>query len=67
MGEYSSVLGLSWLSAGKEAACSVRDLGLIVGLRRSPEERTGYILQYSDLENSMDSIKYRGLQRVRHD
>ena len=32
------------------------DLGLIPGLGRSPGERKGYPLQYSGLENSMDSI-----------
>ena len=43
-------------SAGKESACSVGDLGLIPGLGRSPGEGTGYPLQYSGLENSMDCI-----------
>ena len=43
-------------SAGKESACSVGDLGLILGLGRSPGEGKGYPLQYSDLENSMDYI-----------
>ena len=32
------------------------DLGSIPGLGRSPGERKGYLLQYSGLENSMDSI-----------
>ena len=32
------------------------DLGLIPGLRRPPGEGKGYPLQYSGLENSMDSI-----------
>ena len=32
------------------------DLGLIPGLGRSPGEGKGYPLQYSGLENSMDSI-----------
>ena len=43
-------------SAGKESACSVRDLGSIPGLGRSPGEGKGYPLQYSGLENSMDCI-----------
>ena len=30
-------------------------LGSIPGLERSPEEGTGYLFQYSGLENSMDS------------
>ena len=42
-------------SAGKESACNAGDLGTIPGLWRSPGERKGYPLQYSGLENSMDS------------
>ena len=34
----------------------MRDLGLIPGLGRSLGEEKGYPLQYSSLENSMDSI-----------
>ena len=41
-------------SAGKESACSVGDLDLILGLGRFPGEGKGYPLQYSGLENSMD-------------
>ena len=33
----------------------MEDLGLIDGLGRSPGEGKGYPLQYSGLENSMDS------------
>ena len=40
-------LGFPCGSAGKESACSVGDLGLIPGLRRSPGERKGDPLQYS--------------------
>ena len=40
----------------KESTCNVRDLGLIPGLERSPEEGKGYPLQYSSPENSMDCI-----------
>ena len=47
-------------SAGKESACNVADLGLILGLGRSPP------LKYSGLENSMDCIVH-GVQRVRYD
>ena len=43
-------------SDGKESACNVGDLGLILGLGKSPGERNGYPLQYSCLENPM----YRG-------
>ena len=42
--------------AGKESTCNVGDLGSIPGLARSPGEGNGYPLQYSGLENSMDSI-----------
>ena len=41
-------------SDSKESACSVRDLGLIPGLERSPGEGNGSPFQYSCLENSMD-------------
>ena len=41
-------------SDGKEFACSVEDLGLIPGLRRSPGEGNGNLFQYSCLENSMN-------------
>ena len=39
-----------------DSACNAGDLGLILGLRRSPREGKGYSLQYSDPENSMDCI-----------
>ena len=48
-------LGFPCGSAGQESACNVGDLGLIPGLGRSPGEGKGYPLQYSSLENSMDS------------
>ena len=49
-------MGLLCGSAGKESSCNVGDLGLILGLRGSPGKGKGYPLQYSGLENSMDSI-----------
>ena len=49
-------LGFPGGSAGKESACSAENLGLIPGLGRSPRKGNGYPLQYSGLENSMDSI-----------
>ena len=52
-------------SVGEESSCNVGDLGLIPGLGRSPGERKGYPLQYSGLENSMNSIVH-GVQRVGH-
>ena len=51
-------LGFPCDSAGKESTCNVGDLGLLPGLGRSPGEGEGYPLQYSGLENSMDSIVY---------
>ena len=42
-------------SAGRESACSVGDLGSIPGLGRSPGEGEGHPLQFSGLENSVDS------------
>ena len=43
-------------SVGKESAGNAGDPGLIPGLGRSPGEGTGYLLQYSGLENSTDCI-----------
>ena len=55
-GNIGCLKGFPCGSAGKESVCNVGDLGLIPGLGRSPGERKGYPLQYSGLENSMDSI-----------
>ena len=41
-------------SDGKGSACSVGDLGSILGLGRSPGEGNGNPLQYSCFENYMD-------------
>ena len=49
-------LGFPCVSAGKESACNVGNLGSIPGLGRSPGEGKGYPLSYSGLENSMDCI-----------
>ena len=49
-------LGFPCGSAGKESTCSVGDLSLFPGLGTSPGEGKGYPLQYSGLENSMNSI-----------
>ena len=48
-------------------ACNAGDLGSIPGLGRSPGERNGNPLQYSCLENSVDGLQSKGLQRVGHD
>ena len=42
-------------SDGKESACNAEEPGLIPGLERSPGDRNGHPLQYSCLENSMNS------------
>ena len=49
-------LGFPCGSAGKESACSARDLGSIPGLGSSPGEGKGYPLQYFGLEISMGCI-----------
>ena len=48
-------------AAGIESTCNAGDPGFIPGPRRSAVEGIGYPLQYSGLENPMES------QRVRHD
>ena len=40
----------------KDSTCNAGDLGLTPWLGRSPGEGKDYPLQYSGLENSMDSI-----------
>ena len=47
-------LGFPGGSDGKEPACNVGDLGLILGSGRSPGGGHGNPLQYSWLENSID-------------
>ena len=47
--------GFPGSSDGKESGCNAGDLGSIPGLGRSLGEGKGYLLQYSGLENSMDS------------
>jgi len=48
-------LGFPCGPAGKESTCNAGDLDLIPELGRYPGEGKGYPLQYSGLENSMDS------------
>ena len=43
-------------SVGKESACNAGGLGSIPGLGRFPREENSCPLQYSGLENSMDSV-----------
>ena len=49
-------MGFPGGSDGKESACNAGDLGSVPRLGRSPGEGKVYALQYSGLENSMDSI-----------
>ena len=59
---YICIYTMFWLSyggfpgssAGKESACNAGDPSSISELGRSAGEGTGYPLQYSGLENSMD-------------
>ena len=48
--------GFPGSSAGKESTCNAGDLGLIPGSGRSPGEGSGYPLQHSGLENSMECL-----------
>ena len=47
-------MGFCGGSDGKESTCNAGDLGLILGLGRSPRGGHGNPLQYSCLENPMD-------------
>ena len=57
-------------SHSKESACTTRDQCSIPGSGRSAGEGNGNLLQYSCLENAMDSRAWwatvHGVQRVRH-
>ena len=48
-------MGFPGGSGGKEHACNAGNLGLILGLGKSPGEGNGNPLQYSYLENLMDT------------
>ena len=50
-------------SDGEESACNAGDPSSIPGLVRSPGEWNGYPLQYSCLENCMDSGKSCGIAK----
>ena len=54
MATHFSILGLPWWLRCKDSACNAGDLGSIPRMGRSPGKRSGYSLQYSYLENSMD-------------
>ena len=53
--EQLSLSCMRWVSLVAQSVCNAGDLGLIPGLGRSPGEGNGNLLQYSCLENSMDS------------
>ena len=57
-------IGFPCGSSGKESACSVGDLGFILGLERSPREGKSYPLQYSGLENPTDCIVHEVSKRL---
>ena len=61
------VLGFPGGSDKKESACNAGDQGSIPGSGISPEEGTGYPLQYSCLEIPWTEAIVHGLQRVGHD
>ena len=52
----ASIKGFPDSSVGKGATCNAEDPSSIPGLGRSPGEGTGYPLQYSGLEDSMNCI-----------
>ena len=52
-------MGFPGGSEGKESACSAGDPGSVPGLGRSLGEGNGNPLQYSCLENTMDSGAWR--------
>ena len=47
-------MGLPWWFRGKAFACNAGDPASIPGLKRTPGEGNGNLLQYSYLENSMN-------------
>ena len=51
----NSISGFAGGSDGKVSACSAGDLGSIPGLGNALKEGNSYPLQYSGLENSMES------------
>ena len=53
-------------SVGKESTCNAGGPGLIPGSGRSPGDGIDYSLQYSGLENSMDSTVHE-VTRVRQE
>ena len=54
-GEVEGKEGFPGCSDSKESACNAGDLGLMSGSGGSPGEGKGYPLQYSCLENPMET------------
>ena len=54
-------MGFSDGSDSKESACNERYLGSIPGSERPPGEGNGYPVQYSCLENSMDTEAWQAI------
>ena len=52
------IMGFSGGLDNKESACNVKDPGLIPGSGRSPGEGNGDPLEYSCLENFMDTAAW---------
>ena len=52
---FLKLRGFPGASDGKESACSAEDPGSVPGSGRCPGEGNGNPLQYSSLENSMNS------------
>ena len=55
MGSFPWAGGFPDGPSGKESACNLGHPGLIPGSGRSPGEGNGYPLQYSHLENPMNT------------
>ena len=53
------IMGFPDDSDGEESMYNAGDQGSIPELGRSPEEGHGYQLQYSCLENSMDTVAWQ--------
>ena len=61
---HSILKGFPGGSEGEESACNAGDLGLIPESGRFPGEGNGFPLQYSCLENSMDTGAWQATVHV---
>ena len=70
LAKYKGKQGLPRWLWGKESTCSARDADLISGSGRYPGEGNGNPVQYSGLENPMDTGAWQaiahGVEKVRH-